>query len=279
MARTRRTPVVLNLRGHFILPPDGSFMEKLRRGAYLDMFKRAALIAPVSLASRQEIHKAGDFAQKTEVVPNFVDCSSVPCFPREASARTFTAVFVGALLPAKGTATLLTIAALAPDVRFVVIGSAPSGQEHKLVDEARRRGLLPRVLFAGPKDRVATLQWMSQASVYVFPSHAEGFPVSVAEAMAAGLPVIASPVGAIPGMIDNGIGGFLIPHDQPAQYASAIKRLREEPRLALSMGAHNRAKAVREFDFPVVIQKWIRLYEEISSGQQALRVSSRGYRR
>ena len=81
-----------------------------------------------------------------------------------------------------------------------------------------------------------------------------------------GLPVVASPVGAIPGMVDEGCGGYLVPHDEPMRYAEVLATLRDDPGLARRMGRYNRDKARTQYDYEVVVSRWCDLYSRVASG-------------
>ena len=93
-----------------------------------------------------------------------------------------------------------------------------------------------------------------------FPSTREGFPFSVLEAMAVGLPIVASSIGALPEMIDVPKGGFLLQPDDVAGFAKALDRLRSDPKLRDDMGRHNRAQAERVYDYDVVVKRLCGVY-------------------
>lgn len=264
LGRAFRVAVIVNLRGEFRVPAGRGPMVAARRMAYRGMFGMAAVVVPLTRASALEVLRLGDFTSKLKIVPNFIDGAALPERRADKSTGTeFIAVFVGALVPAKGVDTIIEAAALTRDVRFVLVGDADDRQYKHLKERIIKHGLENRVSLNGSLPHERVIEVVRSASVFVFPSKTEGFPVSVAEAMAVGLPVVASPVGAIPDMIDEGKGGFLVRHDEPERYAEAISKLQAEPALVDSMGKYNRTKALREYDFPIVIKRWIEIYERV----------------
>lgn len=270
IARLFRTPVVVNLHGTLAGRFGTGIAGRFRRAAYRSMFRSAGAIVVLNRPSRETVLSVGDFGGKTEVMPNLLDCTTMPDRDMSASAESpFTAVYVGALRETKGIATIVEAARECSGVRFVLVGDIPEGRAADIRRRIASAGVEDRLTLTGPLSHEEALGAMASGDVYIFPSHHEGFPVSVAEAMAIGLPVVASPVGAIPEMIDERRGGFLIPHDEPARYAEALATLRDDPELARRMGRYNWEKARAQYDYEVVIPRWCDLYDRISRGPAA----------
>jgi glycosyltransferase involved in cell wall biosynthesis len=97
--------------------------------------------------------------------------------------------------------------------------------------------------------------------VFLLPSHAEGMPNAVLEAMGAGLPVIATPVGAIPEMLGEGAGGRLVPVRDAAGLAQALLELQADPALRHSMGEWNRARVEACYRMDRVLVRLDHLYK------------------
>jgi glycosyltransferase involved in cell wall biosynthesis len=110
------------------------------------------------------------------------------------------------------------------------------------------RGLSDRVELLGAQGTVAEL--LARSGVFVLSSRSEGFPVSILEAMAAGLPVVATDVGGIAEAVVDGETGILVPAADPQALAGALEQLVADVELRRRLGAGGRARALRLFDTP-----------------------------
>jgi glycosyltransferase involved in cell wall biosynthesis len=182
------------------------------------------------------------------VLPNSVDAQFAAASEQDdtASRQAGKAVlFVGRLCQPKGVFDILhaapAVLAAHPDAVFWFAGRAP---EEQILEEMQRiskeMNLGSAVQFLGEITGQAKLDLFRQAALFVLPSYWEGLPYSLLEAMAVGLPVIATPVGAIPEMIEEGHHGFLIQPGDVAALAKRMIRLLEDQSLARQMGQANR---------------------------------------
>jgi glycosyltransferase involved in cell wall biosynthesis len=103
------------------------------------------------------------------------------------------------------------------------------------------------------------------ADIAILPSHEEGFPNAVIEAMAAGLPVIATDVGGIPDAIEHGQTGLIVPPRQPAALGAAILELARDPVRRRQFGQNGRSKIEAEFSLPLCADRYVRLYQGLSA--------------
>ena len=171
---------------------------------------------------------------------------------------------VARLVEVKDHASLLTaIATLRtrhPSVRLVLIGDGPC--QEPLRAQATRLGIADAVTFAG--ERVGHTNNIHQLfDVSVLCSLSEGFPNALVEAMAAGVPVVATAVGGNVDAVVDGVTGFLVPSRSPAQLASALAQLAEDRALRQRMGAAGRERARREFSEERVLASLESLYERL----------------
>lgn len=102
-----------------------------------------------------------------------------------------------------------------------------------------------------------------RCDIFVFPSRLEGFGYPVAEAMACGKPVVTTNCSSLPELVDDEQGGFLCPRDDVNAFAEAIARLGNDPDRQARMGAHNRARAERDFSLERCVRQYVELYEEL----------------
>jgi glycosyltransferase involved in cell wall biosynthesis len=162
-------------------------------------------------------------------------------------AGTMVVFASGRAMPYKGIPVLIQAAALMaqtdPEVHFAYAGDGPAREEFER--EVRSLGL-NRFHFLGK--RTDTAELLCSATVAVAPSvWAEAFGLTVVEAMAAGVPVVASAVGGIPELVDPDVTGILVPPGDAAALADALRRLIQDPALREQMGGKARAAAVARF--------------------------------
>lgn len=165
----------------------------------------------------------------------------------EIAGRECTLVLaVGRLIEQKGYGDLLDafalVARLRSDVDLAVVGE---GEEREMMlARARAAGIEERVHLLGRRDDVGPL--LQAADLYVAASRWEGLPLALLEAMAAGLPVLATAVGDVPSVVDEG-SGVLVPPSESDVLAAAMVELLDDVARRTSLGAGARRRAVEEF--------------------------------
>jgi len=143
-------------------------------------------------------------------------------------------LFVGHLVPVKALDVLLRAWAALTErpgvgahLRLLLIGEGT--QRDTLEQQARELGLADQVAFLGPKPQPAVADWIAAADLLTLPSHAEGSPNVVVEALASGTPVVASRVGGVPDLVDDGVNGLLVPAGDAAALADALAAALRHP--------------------------------------------------
>jgi glycosyltransferase involved in cell wall biosynthesis len=171
--------------------------------------------------ARMKMLKGGIAEHKLVVKPNFVPDPPAGGAGGAGGAGDYV-VFVGRLLEGKGTETLLAAWQHLPTVRLKIVGDG--ALKSRLEASARRDGL--NVEFLGMRGRAEVLQILAQAKLLVVPSQwYEGFPMVIAEAFACGTPVLASRIGSLEELVEEGIRGAKFAAGDPEQLAGSVKRL------------------------------------------------------
>lgn len=146
-----------------------------------------------------------------------------------------------------------------PRLRIVIVGDGP--ERAALESQARSLGLGDVALFLGNRSDVADL--LPAFDVAVSSSDFEGVPLALMEFMAAGLPVVATRVGGVPELIEDGVEGRLVPRRNPEQLALAVAELLSDRSAAAAMGDRARQRQRAEFDIDVAVRRAEELYERL----------------
>lgn len=214
--------------------------------------RRAAFTIAISAFGRSQICRFADPADWDRI--RVVHCGIEP--GRFASLRPLPEggprlVAIGRLAEEKGFLVLLDALARArrerPDLRLTLVGDGPM---RPAIEAARARlGLEDAVVLAGWRDEAGVREALAEASALVVPSFAEGLPVVIMEAMAAGRPVIATFVAGIPELVRPGTTGWLVPAGDADALASSLVALADTPRERLvAMGLAGRERALARHD-------------------------------
>ena len=229
----------------------------------------ASRIFAISTAVRQVLIEDGVAPSRIEVVPNGIDAERV----RRAGANRDTSIArgrpvlgtVGSLHARKGHADLLRAAAElrkdGQDVDVVLIGDGPEAK--RLHDLATSLGISERVRFPGHLPDPYPV--MAAFDVYVQPSIEEGFGIAVLEAMALGLPIVATVAGGLPEVIEHGVSGVLVPTGEPAALTGAIRRVLTDTPWRHDLGRNARASVDARFDASMTARAYEAAYERLLS--------------
>jgi glycosyltransferase involved in cell wall biosynthesis len=231
------------------------------------VYRRAARIIAVSTPIRRRlIERDNVHPDLIAIVPNAViSASERPAdaqLPAELSERPLVGV-VARLQPEKGVANFLKAAARIapqfPEAHIVVAGDGPLRQQ--LADLAGDLGLKSRVHFLGFQSDASAL--MRLLDVLVVPSLTEGSPLVTLEAMAAGVPVVASAVGGIPDQIRQDKEGLLVPPDDTAALGDALLALLRDPDHARRLGEAGRRRVASRFNHATMVRQIEDVYHAV----------------
>jgi glycosyltransferase involved in cell wall biosynthesis len=232
----------------------------------------ATRILAVSEHTRDSLVRQGYPAGRIEVVPNGIEVGAAPAAgggrPRlEALGVPAGAQVVGEigrLCDVKGQRELIDALAQLDDVHGVLVGDdlEQGGRFREALERrAEERGLAGRVVFTGHLDDAREL--LAELDVFVLPSWAEGMPIVLLEAMAAGRPVVATPVGGTPEVVVHGETGLLVPPRDPAALAAALRELLADPDRRARFGQAGRRRVEERFSEEAMTRRVLEVYDEL----------------
>jgi colanic acid/amylovoran biosynthesis glycosyltransferase len=268
--------LVVHLRGYDI----SQFVQERGADVYRDLFASADLFIANCEYFRQRAIDLGADPEKVIVIGSAIDCSHFSIKPAGyGDRRRPRLVSVGRLVEKKGFEYAIrgvaAAAACIPDLRYEIIGDGPLRKRLQLlVDEL---GMRDRIGFLGAMTHDQVVERLRQADIMLATSVRaangdEDAPVnSLKEAMAVGLPVVATRHGGIPELVEDGVNGYLVSERDPEAIADRIRRLVSEPGLWHDMGLAGRTKVVAEYDQPVVTDRLIAAYRKLLEREERRR--------
>jgi glycosyltransferase involved in cell wall biosynthesis len=217
--------------------------------------RRSHKLIAVSEASAQRLRELLPGANIV-MIPNGIQTQNFAPRPR-AEDEFVRLLFVGGMGKLKGERDLMRAlqraAARAPQLRVSLLGHGADTVQ-TLLDECGVRSLLEHL---GPVPHAERFPYFRRADIFVLPSYGEGMPMAVLEAMAAGLPVIATNVGGIPELIAHGVEGFLLAPGQVKELAARIVQLANDAELRQRMKQQALVKA-HQFEERHVMQRLLK---------------------
>ena len=237
----------------------GELPQRFFAGAkLLTAFLRFTLKVPdlVLVLAQVELEAYRNFVPEQCVValPNGIDCRPYGAVPTVQGdpGQPLHLVYIGRIAREKGLYEALQGLRLAHelgvDARLVIAGSGV--EEPRLRRYAQALGIAARTCFVGPVFGADKVKLLAGADVMILPSYSEGLPYALLEAMAAGIPVIATPVGAIPDVVTDGIHGLLVPPRDGKSIAESLAIMAgDRERLAwMSRACRRRIRAAFSID-------------------------------
>jgi glycosyltransferase involved in cell wall biosynthesis len=172
-------------------------------------------------------------------------------------------LYTGILRARKGLFDLLDCAeqvcSVDPTVKFVISGTGPFFG--KVESEIQRKGLHEKVILPGYVTRAKLIELYQNATIHVVPSHYEGLPTVLLEAMACGLPVVATDIGGNREVISNGVNGFLVPPKTPKVMAETILNLLGDNGLRERTGKAARKTIEKQYTWDKIADHFTSIYE------------------
>lgn len=269
LAKLHRVPVVVHIHGglfHQFYDNSHPFLQKLIRW----LFGLCDRVVVLSDSWQHELKKRLGIHHFC-VVPNGVPISEDS--PKQPSPdNKVNVLFLGNLSTMKGVFDLLAVMPYVDNALLHLVGAPENPADASEIDRLlKEKRLIDRVKLHGIKSGSDKQRLLRDADIFVLPSYAEGLPMSLLEAMACGLPIIASSVGAIPTVINQEIEGLLITAGDQEQLAAVLNRLVDDAELRNKMGRAAKLRCRAEFGLDNTVDKLLRMYRELQAEPQNAR--------
>lgn len=247
-ARLFRIPSIYHIR--FGRVPD---LLRSKRGFESIFLKLALRLADHIIAIDTRTHESileWREGASAFLIPNCYDRTELP--PAQAEIER-TVVFIGWIIPAKGVEELLEAwrVSAAPGWNLALIGPGDPAYVGRIIKGHDKSS----VVWLGQLSHADAMNKLASASVLVLPSHTEGFPNVILEAMALGRAIVATPVGAIPEMLAEG-AGLLVQPKCVVELAAALKKIQEDSGLRTELGKHAQHRAEALYSLPAVFSSY-----------------------
>ncbi len=259
-------PYVATLHGSdvTILGSDASYMPVNTLS-----LEKADAVTAVSNFIAKEAHESLGISREINVISNFVDSDRffpAPCEdPEVIKGRDVVVTHISNFRPVKRIGDLVYAMSIvtkkAPEARLVLVGDGP--ERHNIEKLVNQLDLNRHVLFTGYRSDVPHL--MECADVVVLCSETESTPLTLLEGMSSGLPVVATEVGGIPEIVDDGVNGFLVPLKHPEAIAERILELNADPGIRKRLGDAARETVMERYTIDKIVGQYAEVYEEITS--------------
>jgi L-malate glycosyltransferase len=257
-------PLVITFHNYVLdrwMRPYSSWLQRIHYTTDLKLFTRLALkkahtITAVSQFTARLVQQDLKKTFPVRVIYNGVDTNKfTPASTYDSSPKEIQVLFSGNLTRRKGAHWLPLIAKrLKKNIRICYTQGLRTKKAIPSITGLESVGSVPF------KEMPALYR---QMDILLMPSVREGFGLAVAEAMACGLPVVASNCSAIPELISEGKGGFLCPVGDVAAFAEKINILADSPRLRREIGEYNRAKVEKMFTLERMVKEYKDLFKEV----------------
>ena len=208
------------------------------------ILKNADAVLALTENMKRELQKI--YSREISVVPNGINLEGFGTSLRNRKDENpKTILFVGRLHPVKGIQYLIEAMAIVhkemPEIKLIIVGDG--SERLKLTELVEKLDLNNCVHFSGkaPQEKIPDI--MFQADVFVLPSLSESFGIVNIEAMAAGLPIIATNVGGIPDIVEEGVNGYLVNPKRPDDIADRILMLMQNDEMRERISCNNKEKA------------------------------------
>lgn len=225
--------------------------------------KNADIVAAVSTYSKLQAMKLG--AKQTTVIPNGVDFDRFKIPKKTKKGKTDTIITTSSLIPRNGIDTLIEAVSYLPkslNWKLIIAGDGP--EEANLKSQIANLKLERKVNLIGRVENRKIPRLLNSADVFVRLSRKEGFGVSFLEAMATGIPVVATPVGGIIDFVKHQQTGLLVEPDKPSEAAKAIERILRDEKLYLLLQQNGKKLVKKQYSWDNIADEVDKVFKTIS---------------
>jgi glycosyltransferase involved in cell wall biosynthesis len=214
------------------------------------------VIAPSRyLATAMQAHRDG-----IDVIPNAIEVARYPTRTRDRARPRL--VWIRALHAIYNPLLAVDVLARVPEAHLVMVGPDKDGSRAAVDARARELGVQDRIELPGGVAKRDVPAYLAAGDVFLNTTNIDNTPLSVLEAMAAGMCVVSTSVGGIPYLVEDGETGLLVPPGDAPAMAAAVERVVGEPALAHKLSRNARALAER-CDWSLVLSEWEHLLEDL----------------
>ena len=251
-------------------PPYYRLFYGLLTPAIKTIWRNASTVVSCSDGLRELALKT-DPSVEISVIPDGIDLNKFAFIERKAEKKMVKVLTIGRLIPRKGFQFLIkAIPEIAQNVNhdfeLKVVGDGP--MKAQLVSLAKKLEVDHKIDFVGSAPYDELVRHYNDADLFVLPSLAEGMPLVILEAMATGLPVIASKVQGIEDLVQPDTNGYLVEPRNTKQLAKRITKLINEGKIRIQMG-HKSLDRVRKYSWENIAQAYLKIFERIVSTRDA----------
>jgi len=254
-----KKPKLLHLHGI-----DYNFLRRHQISRFL-LKHLAHLYISISRQMRKELVTLGIPENNIIYLPNSINTNF---FTPKTQKEDNLLLFVGRISSSKGVHILIkSLQFLKEPVRLMIIGPPDWDIRYyqsilKVIERENQKGR-HNIQYLGGMEQTELVKWYQKASLFISPSFAEGFPVTILEALSCGTPVIATPVGGVPEVVKNYETGILVPPGDYKALASAIQYLLENEDVRLKIANEGRRLIVQGYSIDVATERLRKIYTQL----------------
>jgi len=255
-----RKPIVLTIHGSDINVLNKKFLLKLMNRFILSKVDNIIAVSP---ALKEKVIEMGILQEKLWYIPNGVDPNEF-CPALDNFSIPQKMLWVGRISKEKGLHILIKamkeILKEVPQAQLTLVGDGP--ERRNIEQMIKDYQLEEHIHLEGFRSHLEISRYFKISHIFVLPSIREGFPLVILEALASGLPCVASDVGGVKAVIEDGVNGYLVSPSDAKDFSLKVVELMSNPDLMKEMGENARKKIVDHYSWDSIADRTIALYNQ-----------------